>query len=148
MKIQMINDSKVRVILDYKELESINISVHSFLAGSLESREIINSIITILNKELHFSKTFEEISYDILSLQNKTFIIVFTKGYTKPIVIYEFETLEDLQNFINSIRKYIYLETISYSIYSSDSKFFIRFDISKKDTIWKNSFLSVLSEFK
>ena len=148
MKIQKINNSKVRVIIDYKELENNSISIQSFLANSLKTKQLINSIISIINKELHFSKNFDEIKYDILSLQNKVFIIVFTKKAIEGSIFYQFDALEELQNFIQLIKKYIYLETLPYSISSSNNKYFIKFDISNKSDLWKNNFLSVLSEFK
>ena len=148
MKIQKINDSKIRVVLDYKELENSNISTHSFLANSIMAKGLINSIISFLNKELNFSKSYENITYDILSLQNKVFIIIFSKELIGTNILYDFNNQEELQIFINSLKKYIYLEDIPYSIYSSNSNYSVSFDISKKDCIWRRNFLSVLSEFK
>ena len=148
MKIQKINNNKVRVIIDYKELEQNDISTHSFLSNSHKSRQLIHSIISIINKELDFTNSFDEVKYDILSFQNKTFIIIFTKESIGSNISYQFDSLEDLKDFIYSVKKYIYLETISYSLYSSNTKYFVKFDISEKDEYWTKTFLSVLSEFK
>lgn len=152
MKIQKINKDKVRVIFDCKELEENNISVQSFLSCSPESQKLIESIISIVNEDLHFGTSLDEIRYDLISFSNKVFIIILTKKMinkqidSSDYILYKFHSFKDLNLFIDAVQKYISF-TI-FNIYELNYNFYIKIDLSGKEYFWKKSLVANLSEFK
>ena len=79
MKLEKINETKLKIIFDSHELEENNISVHSFLSNSLESQKLFLAILDIANEDLGFDTINSRISYEAISFDNKQFIIFITK---------------------------------------------------------------------
>ncbi len=79
MKIEKLNENKIKIIFDYKELEENNISVHSFLSNSIESQKLFWAILDIANEDLGFDISNSKISYETISFDNKDFVIFVTK---------------------------------------------------------------------
>ena len=48
MKIEKLNENKLKIMFDYTELEENNISIHSFLANSKQTQEFFLAILNIL----------------------------------------------------------------------------------------------------
>jgi len=154
MKIQKISETKTRVIFDYRELEENNISVHSFLSNSEETKKLINSIINIVNEELNFCDDIDEIKYDIISFCNKVFIIMLSKNVelqknkNSNFAFFRFEKLEEAYNLIDLLKNYFNsLNKISYSLYKLSQYYYIKYDISCLNANEKKSFISTISEF-
>ena len=80
MKIEKLNENKIKIIFDYKELEENNISVHSFLSNSIESQKLFWAILDIANEDLDFDIKNSKISYEVLSFDNKSFVVFVTKS--------------------------------------------------------------------
>ena len=79
MKIEKLNENKLKITFDYKELEENNISVHSFLSNSTESQKLFLAILDIANEDLNFDITNSKISYEAISFDNKNFVVFVTK---------------------------------------------------------------------
>ncbi len=79
MKLEKINETKLKIIFNSEELEENNISLHSFLSNSLESQKFFWAILEIANEDLNFNTYNCKISYETFSFENKTFIIFLTK---------------------------------------------------------------------
>ena len=52
MKFEKLNDTKIRIILSLKDMESNNLSVKSVLSNSDETQKLIESIICQAEKSL------------------------------------------------------------------------------------------------
>ena len=85
MKLEKINETKLKIIFDSHELEENNISVHSFLSNSLESQKLFLAILDIANEDLGFDTINSRISYEAISFDNKQFII-FSYKYEKVFI--------------------------------------------------------------
>ena len=109
MKIEKLNENKLKVIFSSKELEENNISIHSFLANSKESRKFFLAILNIANEDLNFRLNTSQITYDTISFSNKYFVIIIKKVHADaPIssnnVFYKFNNIDDLFEFCDTIK--------------------------------------------
>lgn len=157
MKIQKINNNKIRVIFDYKELEENNISIHSFLSNSSDTKRLISAIINIINEDLNFSNNTDEIKYDTISLSNKVFIVVISKitqvlpTYNQSkttFILFKFGNINEAISFNELIKNYIKVQSFSFPLYKLKNYYYIKIDLSLKDTLWRRNYLLALSEFK
>ena len=51
MKIEKINENKIKIMFDSKELEENHISLHSFLSNSIEAQKLFLAILDIADEE-------------------------------------------------------------------------------------------------
>lgn len=80
MRIEKINDNKIKIMFNSKELEENNITVHSFLSGSLETQRLFLAILEIASEEFGFNIENSNISSETISFENKDFIVFVTKN--------------------------------------------------------------------
>ncbi len=80
MKIEKVNDNKIKISFDYNELEENNISVHSFLSNSYSTQKLFLAILDIANEEFGFNTKNCKISYETISFDNKEFLVIVTKS--------------------------------------------------------------------
>lgn len=79
MKLEKINNDKIRAIINISDLSNHNINVHSFMANPLISEKLFSEILDKANKEIGYDTKDFNIKIEILSLSNIDFIITFTK---------------------------------------------------------------------
>lgn len=79
MRIEKLNDNKLKISFTSKELEENNITVHSFLAGSNEAQKLFIALLDIANEEFGFDIKNCNISSETISFDNKDFVIFVTK---------------------------------------------------------------------
>ena len=80
MKIEKVNENKIKISFDYSELEENNISVHSFLSNSYSTQKLFLAILDIANEEFGFNAKNCKISYETISFDNKEFLVIITKS--------------------------------------------------------------------
>lgn len=80
MRIEKINESKIKIMFNAIELEENNITVHSFLSGSIEAQRLILAILDIANEEFGFDITNSTVSSETISFSNENFVIFVTKS--------------------------------------------------------------------
>lgn len=80
MRIERINENKIKVMFDSTELEENNISIHSFLSNSIEAQKLFLAILDIANEEFGFNTSNCKISSETISFSNKHFVIFVTKS--------------------------------------------------------------------
>lgn len=80
MKIQLLNSSKLKIIFNKSDLDENNISLHSFLSGSLISQKFIKSIIEIAYEDFGFFLENNIFLYEIFSFDFSEFIIIVSKN--------------------------------------------------------------------
>lgn len=79
MRIEKLNDNKLKISFTSQELEENNITVHSFLSGSNEAQKLFMALLDIANEEFGFDIRNCNISSETISFDNKTFVIFVTK---------------------------------------------------------------------
>lgn len=163
MKIEKINDNKLKIMFDYTELEENNISIHSFLANSIEVQNFFLAILDIANEDLDFKPDSSNLSYETISFGNKFFVIFVTKSDTcndfKDIInfkskemlylLYKIDSMDEVFSFcyiLNSILPST--KKIKSSLYEYNGKYFIKLDIKNLDTSLKEQVSLIISEFK
>lgn len=153
MKIQKINKNKIRVIFDCEELEENHISIHSFLSKSKESKLLVENLIHKVEKEFDFSNN--EIDYDLFSFCNKVFILIITNHekkfldeYDSNYIFLKFDNINDFFEFSELIKYYTDTQNLYCSFFKLKKYYYLRINLSKKNDLWKRSFMSIISEFK
>lgn len=104
MKIEKVSDNRIKIMFDSNELEENNISVHSFLANSENTKKLFMAILDIADEEFGFNVKNCKINYETISFDNKKFVIIITKSLcsTKKISNTSPYNLLEICNQINS----------------------------------------------
>lgn len=55
MRIEKLNENKIRIFLNLDDLKSKNINVHDFMSNSLESQEFFLDMLDTANAEVGFN---------------------------------------------------------------------------------------------
>lgn len=85
MKIEKINENKIRIMFGSDELIENNISVHSFLSNSIESQKLFLAILDIAYEDFGFDITNSNLSCETISFSNQQFVIIVTKTSIKSV---------------------------------------------------------------
>lgn len=80
MRIEKLDEDKLKIMFNSQELEENNISIHSFLSGSAEAQKLFLAILDIANEEFGFDINNCNISSETISFGNKDFVIFVTKN--------------------------------------------------------------------
>lgn len=79
MKIEKINDNKIKITLDISDLEENNIDLHSFLSNSDESKELFTSMLDKAEKEVGFVTDDYKVMIEALATSDGTFVLTVTR---------------------------------------------------------------------
>lgn len=190
MKIEKINDNKIKIMFDSKELEENNITVHSFLSNSIESQKLFLAILDIANEDFGFDISNSLVSCETISFSNQNFVIIVTKTNDKisnnlytnfqnnsketsslnkfsfnfigddllkskistniiqDMLLYSFNNINDVFAFSDYLNNTIKTENISSFFYKYNNCFFIKINLENLDFEFKNTLISILSEYK
>ena len=162
MKIEKLNENKLKIMFDYTELEENNISVHSFLANSNDTQNFFEAILDIANEDLGFGLKSSNVTYETISFDNKFFVIIVTKleKYTNfnnsnsfkdtnsTNFLYKFTDINEVFYFCNYLS--LFLPTLNFksSLYQYEDFYFIRFNLSSLDKNLRDKIVLLVSEFK
>lgn len=151
MKIEKLNDDKIRITLNLKDLEENHIDFHTFMSNSIESQELFLDMLEKAEKEVGFITDDYRIMIEALATSTGNFVLTVTrfepekeKGtYKKKRVnikrktstldlnkaVYCFETFDEYCSFCeflnNSVLKYINTAIDSISLYEYNSKYYL-----------------------
>ena len=168
MKIEKLNENKIRVTINYQDLENNNIDVHSFMSNSIESQNMFLNILDEAERKVGFFTDDYKLSVEALALSNSTFIITVTKietefqktpgvhtqrkNISKDIserLIYKFSNYNDLisleKSLSNSDSELFDIFTNSYLLY--EYKNFIFLILENLDNKIISKMLNLLGEF-
>lgn len=79
MRIQLINDSKIKINFNLNDLEENNISLHSFLSGSEISKIFLKALLEIAQEDFGIIFENENFYYETFCLNFSEFIIIVTQ---------------------------------------------------------------------
>lgn len=122
MKIEKLNENKIRITLNTKDLAEKNIDFHSFMSNSVESQNLFLEMLNEAEKRIGFITKDYKIRIEAFAMSAGDFIITITR-FDKTIsnpnktlklkrknndinpsdLIYKFDNFEDFCSFSNSI---------------------------------------------
>ena len=123
MKFEKITDTKIKIILSVKDLETSNISVENILSNSADSQKLLENIISKAEKELGFNPGDSQLLIEALSQTNGNCIFTITKilddipcckEFSKSF-IYKFDTFDNFINLCNFLNNFSYLNFKDFS---------------------------------
>lgn len=162
MKIEMINNNKLKIMFDYLELEENNISLHSFLSNSTEAKNFFLAILDIANEDLGFNKNNSNLSYETISFDNKFFVIIVTKdnkastftfssekeSEIKNEFLYKLRDINELFNFCDSLKLILPTLDFNSSLYQYEDSYFLKINLENLSQKEKEQIKFLISEFK
>ena len=173
MKIEKLNDDKIRITLNMKDLQENDIDFHTFMSNSIESQELFLNMLDKAEKEVGFVTDDYRIMIEALAMSNGNFVLTVTrfepeKGnttYKKKKVnikrkcsfinnekaIYCFETFDEFCNFCeflnNNILKHMNDFADNVSLYEYNRKYYLVFTNIKVNNNLLKTFCSSITEF-
>ncbi len=166
MKIEKINENKIRITFNNSYLQEKNIDIHSFMANSIESQSLFLNLLDEAEREIGFITDNYKLSIEALALINGNFIITVTRIEKENLkstrvqvrrksvqntkkLIYKFSNFDDFCNFKNflSISMPNVFDELSTAgtLYKYDDYFF--FVLQNLDAKRSLSISSAISEF-
>lgn len=79
MKIEKLNENKIRITLNIDDLKERDIDLHSFMSNSIESQGIFLDMLDTAEKEVGFNTDDCRIMIEALALKDGRFILTITK---------------------------------------------------------------------
>ena len=117
MKIEKLNENRIRITFNNSDLQENNIDVHSFMANSIESQSLFLTMLDEAEREVGFVTDNYKLCIEAIALSNGTFIITVTRiekenlkstrvqAHRKTItlknnlLLYQFANFDDFCNF-------------------------------------------------
>lgn len=154
MKIEKLNEDKIRITLNIDDLEAEHIDFHTFMSNPIESQDIFLDMLEKAEKEVGFVTEDYRLMIEALAMNDGNFILTVTRiesdkkeklCYKKKkvnikrknttirsnVAIYRFETFEDFCEFCNftknSILHNINKLSNSTSLYTYNEKYYLVF---------------------
>lgn len=154
MKIEKLNEDKIRITLNLKDLEDENIDFHTFMSNPIESQDIFLDMLEKAEKEVGFITDDYRLMIEALAMNDGNFILTVTRIETEKkertcnknkkvnykrkattissdIAIYRFETFDDFCEFCtfanNGILHNLNNFAKSISLYSYNEKYYLVF---------------------
>ena len=151
MKIEKLNENKIRITLNIDDLKEKDIDLHTFMSNSIESQKIFLDMLDEAEKEVGFVTDDYKIMIEALALANGSFVLTITKidtgtstekrrfkkvnikrkvqDLTSSIAIYKFHSFDDFCKFCKIFKTYTYknIEMISkkMSLYFYNQEYYL-----------------------
>ena len=109
MKIEKINDDKIKITFDYIDLQENNIDFHSFMANSTQTQALFLKILDQAEESLGFNTDQYKLEINTLALSNGIFILIVTrlqKETKKKVVHVHTKRKSNINNPTFSIYKF------------------------------------------
>lgn len=167
MKIEKLNENRIRITFNHSDLQKNNIDLHSFMSNSIESQSLFLSMLDEAEREVGFVTDNYKLCIEAIALSNGTFIITVTRiekevlkstrvqAHRKTnvakndLLIYHFASFDDFCNFQNfltiSLPQLIESLSGTNSLYQYQGNFF--FILQNLDALYIDTISSAISEF-
>ncbi len=134
MKIEKLNENKIRITLNIDDLNERKIDFHSFMSNSIESQDIFLDMLDKANREVGFNTDNCRLMIEAVALKDGHFVLTVTKFETND------EILPIKKKNLHIKRKSQALNS-GKNIYSFESfDTFCDFCVFLRDTLHKNDF--------
>ena len=174
MKIEKLNDDKIRITLNMEDLKDNDIDFHSFMSNSLESQELFMAMLDKAEKEVGFVTDNYKIMIEALAMSNGSFVLTITRiseetqksntykrknlnvkrkvpNLDTNKVIYSFKSFDDFCEYCtflkNDILKHIDNFLGSDMLYEYNGAFYLVLENLKMNTNLLKAFASSITEF-
>ena len=166
MKIEKINNDKLKFIFSINELEKESIDYQAFMSGSEKCENIINGLLFIAKDELDFDTNNCNLEIETFEINHGNFIITITRDETniKAVkakrkignfndcsCIYEFENYNNYIDFMQFLMKYFKdifeICKMNSKTYPFEKKMIFIIDTSHFSNIQAGIFNSIITEF-
>lgn len=170
MKIEKINENKIRIVLNSVDLVEKNIDIRSFINNSAESQEVFWDILDEADKEIGFKVENCKLVIEALAVNGGNFILTVTKieeeetkeRIKRPRVsakikntklektnnifkFYDFETFINLCLAINTKMIENVIENVN--LYEFNNEYYLTFKVISTDISKLKTIASTFSEF-
>lgn len=88
MLIEKTNENQIKIIFDSNDLTKNNISIHSFMCNSKESKKLFTNILNYANKEMDFNKIEYEFFSETFFIPSKNLFIMLVTRVPKRVQLY------------------------------------------------------------
>ena len=175
MKIEKLNENKIRITLDLKDLAEKDIDFHTFMANPIESQNLFFDVLEQAEKEVGFKIKDCKIMLEAIAMSDGVFVLTVTRiEGEKPKIdapvrkkvkikikiknididkcaIFEFMNFDDFLDFNNSLSKEA-VTTIkkcvgSSKLYLYDGKYYLIVDKIANDQALIKHFCASVLEF-
>ena len=171
MKFERLNENKIRIILNVKDLEEKNIDFHSFVSQSIESQTLFLDMLDEAEEKIGFITKNHKLAIEAVALNGGNFILTVTKLSnelektihkkvkvkrklhqlcTNPF-IYSFNTFEDFCNFCTSFNTSSIKSCIKFikndTLYAYNSIYYLVINIIDIEKNNMKKFYSSITEF-
>lgn len=122
MRIEKLNENKIRIFLNIEDLKEKNIDLHTFMSNSIETQDLFLDMLNIAEAEVGFKTRNYKLAIEALASLDGSFILTITRLTpetnnsklktkrqsimpNKAISIYKFDTFDEfceLCNYINT----------------------------------------------
>ena len=169
LKIEKLDDDKIRITLNLDDLKEKNIDFHSFMSDPLESQSVVLDMLDAAEKEIGFVTKDYKITIEAMATSNGTFVLTVTRDKTsappkkkvhikrksvdlnKPVAIYSFASFEDLClfcKFLENSNLNAMLGTVdTISFHELEGKYYLRFSKIHSNLVLLKGFCSSITEF-
>lgn len=173
MKIEKLNDDKIRITLNLEDLKEKDIDFHAFMSNSLESQDVFLDMLDEAEKEVGFITDDYKVMIEALAMTDGNFVLTVTRlaldrdknTYKKkkinikrksPIpnaskAIYAFSSFDEFCGFCdflsNNILEKMNVFAESISLYSYNSKYYLVFTNINIDSTLLKTVYSSITEF-
>ncbi|MCI8352599.1 MAG: adaptor protein MecA [Clostridia bacterium] len=173
MKIEKLNDNKIRITLNLTDLEENHIDFHTFMSNSIESQKIFLDMLDKAEKEVGFVTDDYRVMIEALAMSDGNFVLTVTRFesektntiYKKKKVnikrkiseidtkkaIYCFNTFDEYCSFCNflnnNILKYMNDFADNMSLFEYNSKYYLVISNIHINTNLLKTFCSSITEF-
>ena len=167
MKIEKLNENKIRITFNHSDLEKNNVDVHSFMSNSIESQSLFLHLLDEAEREIGFITDNYKLSIEAIALSNGTFILTVTRVEKEvlkstrvqarrknlvensQILVYQFANFDDFCNFTNflsiSLPKFLNYFSESNSLYQYQDCFFLVLENFAEE--YTSAISGIISEF-
>lgn len=167
MKFEKINEDKVRIFINLKDLQEKNIDVSDFVSNTMESHELFLSMLREAEKECGLSFEDCQLLIEAAAASGGVFIVTITKikhptrskkakitatrkaiPSNNGIIIFSFESFDDFCAFGNTLDKDLLRLTISKnSLYEYKGVYYLSLNMKSASKKRIKLLYSVLCEF-
>lgn len=173
MKIEKLNEDKIRITLNVEDLREKDIDFHAFMSNSVESQELFLDMLDEAEKEIGFVTDDYRIMIEALAMADGNFVLTVTrlapdkdKGFLKKKrvhikrksptpdaskAIYCFQTFDDFCEFCkfldNSVLRQVNAFAQSVSLYAYQENYYLIFTEMRMNTSLLKTFCSTITEF-
>lgn len=156
MKIEKLNENKIKITFNIDDLEAKNIDVYSFMHNTPETQKLFFDILNEAEKECGFNVDNSMVCIEASTSGGGNFVLIVTKTNEKPIFnntplkqkhlklkrknvpvtkkenIYQFATFDDLCEFVSTLNLRGVKEN---SLYSMNNTYYLKCSLANNSIV-------------